>query len=181
MDRSFNTSQHFTLSAGTCTLDVNRRKCLVVHCRKTGEFFLPKGRKDVSESLRSCALRETLEETGHHAYPLPLDVPTNATVGEVREAHLADGNCEPVAVTQRTIHNADGRQTRKIIFWYASQGDSTAEAVSNMKQEGEEDYEGVWVDCNDVSSTLTWDDDKGVADYVMNLAFNRSANATHGQ
>lgn len=46
------------------SIDVERGKVLLIRSRKTGEYLLPKGRKDLGEPLEQPALRETFEETG---------------------------------------------------------------------------------------------------------------------
>ncbi|KAF8335277.1 NUDIX hydrolase domain-like protein [Amanita rubescens] len=72
MNRSLHLSESFVISCGTVTLDIDRSKVLVIYLRKTGEYCLPKGRKDVGEQLEATAVRETYEETGYVIELLPL-------------------------------------------------------------------------------------------------------------
>ena len=52
----------FLLGAGMVIIQPETRKILVVLDRKTNRFFLPKGRKDLGESIEQAALREAYEE-----------------------------------------------------------------------------------------------------------------------
>lgn len=132
--------------------------------------MLPKGRKDVGETLEQCAIRETWEETGFRASLLPLRIDTQATWPRGSQ----DGNqeaalvTEPVCVTQR---EKDG--VLKIIFWYAAQGDSEASEAVRERGEGEEGFESLWVYSWDVREALTFEDDREVARLVID-AFRRS-------
>ncbi len=50
------------------------RRILVVHRPRYNDWSFPKGKLEAGESLRECALREVLEETGWHCTlkdPLP--------------------------------------------------------------------------------------------------------------
>ncbi|KAK1230316.1 hypothetical protein PQX77_006594 [Marasmius sp. AFHP31] len=72
-------SDQFVISCGTVTLDLQLKKALLIRWNKNGEILLPKGRKNIGESLYDAALRETLEETGYKAKLLPLPVATLST------------------------------------------------------------------------------------------------------
>jgi 8-oxo-dGTP pyrophosphatase MutT (NUDIX family) len=58
-------------------------KVLDIYLRKTGEYCLPKGRKDVGEQLEATAVRETYEETGYIVEVLPHQLTTLATPQEM--------------------------------------------------------------------------------------------------
>ncbi|KAM3520468.1 hypothetical protein MY4038_009417, partial [Beauveria bassiana] len=62
--RSLHFSDDFVISCGTVTVDIPESRVLLIRSRGTGEYYLPKGRKDIHESLEEAALRETWEETG---------------------------------------------------------------------------------------------------------------------
>jgi 8-oxo-dGTP pyrophosphatase MutT (NUDIX family) len=142
-------------------LDLIHRKILLVRERFTKEIFLPKGRKNENERLRTAALRETYEETGYPATILPLKLPTNATNRTADEAHT-----EPIAITQRVT---DG--ILKLIFWYAASVDFRAHPDQGTQQEGE-DFEAIWMDCRHGVTALAFADDREVARLAVNAAFN---------
>lgn len=57
-------SNQFAISCGTVSVDWRDSKILLIRSRVSGEHMLPKGRKDVGETLEETAKRETFEETG---------------------------------------------------------------------------------------------------------------------
>ncbi|KAH8151037.1 uncharacterized protein LAJ45_04738 [Morchella importuna] len=74
-------SSNFVLAAGTATFQPSTRKVLIIQDtsrtrpgtpRESCLWFLPRGRKDVGESIEACAVRETLEEAGYAATLLPF-------------------------------------------------------------------------------------------------------------
>lgn len=64
-------SQDFMLGAGMVIIQPETRKVVCVWERERKYWFLPKGRKDVGQSLEETALREAYEETGYRATFLP--------------------------------------------------------------------------------------------------------------
>ena len=65
---------------------------------------------------------------------------------------------EPIAVSQRTTQKG----ILKIIFWYVAAADSTAVPEEGTQQENE-DFDTVWADFDNVASTLSFDDDRSIA------------------
>lgn len=130
---------------------------LLIRMRKTGEFMLPKGRKDLHETLEQAALRETFEETGIRVELLPVAINTHATTpSPLGGAGRPTTVTEPIAVTQRVAQGI-----LKIIFWYVGSGDSTDVREEGPQQDNEE-FDTVWVDFGSVASTLTFEDDRRV-------------------
>ena len=74
----------FLLGAGMVILQPSTSKVVIVYDENSDYWFLPKGRKDVGESLEDAALREAYEEVrtvvGIHS-PLDLFIFVCATVG----------------------------------------------------------------------------------------------------
>jgi NUDIX domain len=55
-------SQNFMLGAGMVIIQPSTDKFVIVHDSIDGQWFLPRGRKDLGESLEKTALREAYEE-----------------------------------------------------------------------------------------------------------------------
>ena len=140
---------------------------LTILYRKTGECLLPKGRKDINETLERTAMRETFEETGFPVKLLPLPIstlataPTHAQLTQMSDVARPALVTEPIAVTQRVT---DGNL--KIIFGYAAQVDSTLKQKKETQQEGE-DFETVWVPAGKVKEFLSFYDDQQIAAKVV--------------
>jgi ADP-ribose pyrophosphatase YjhB (NUDIX family) len=158
--RALLSSDRFVISCGTVPLDLRHRKILLIREAYTKEIFLPKGRKNENECLRTAALRETYEETGYPATILPLKLPTHATNRTRDEEHT-----EPIAITQRVT-----KGVLKIIFWYAASVDFRAFPDLGTQQEGE-NFESLWTDCRHGVTALTFADDREVARLAVNAAF----------
>jgi 8-oxo-dGTP pyrophosphatase MutT (NUDIX family) len=164
MSSSLHHASNFVISCGTVTLDLQQSKALLIRWQSPDggvELMLPKGRKNIGETLEDAALRETLEETGYEASLLPLPVPTLATSDEISKN--ADLTTEPVSVTER--YKGD---VRKIIFWFAAQADSTLTPQRGVVQEGE-NFEAVWADFASVVDLVTHDTDRHVLIEVLRL------------
>lgn len=161
-------ASQFVVSCGTVTLDLHSSKVLLIRWRSPDghfELMLPKGRKNIAETLEQAALRETLEETGYEASLLPLPIQTLATSnGTFKQGDLVT---EPACVTERNSGNV-----RKIIFWFAAHADSTAAHQGQMLQEGE-DFEAVWEDVASTEKTITHPSDREVFVTVLALARSR--------
>jgi 8-oxo-dGTP pyrophosphatase MutT (NUDIX family) len=164
MASSLHHASNFAISCGTVTLDLQQSKALLIRWQNPDgglEMMLPKGRKNIGETLEDAALRETLEETGYAAFLLPLPVPTLATSdGTSMQSHLTT---EPVSVTER--YRGD---VRKTIFWFAAQADSTSSPQRGVVQEGE-DFEAVWEHLSSVVELVTHDTDRQVLMEVLRL------------
>jgi 8-oxo-dGTP pyrophosphatase MutT (NUDIX family) len=139
-------------------------KVLLIRCRNTGEYLLPKGRKDLGESLEHAATRETFEETGIPVQLLPVNLRTLATLpssmqGEERPRAVI----EPFAVSQRV-----SKGVLKIIFWYIAGGDS-ASIPDEGTQVEDEDFEPIWVGFDEVGAILSFDDDRRIANEAVGV------------
>ncbi|KAH7015564.1 NUDIX hydrolase domain-like protein [Ilyonectria destructans] len=151
-------SDQFAISCGTVSIDVERSKVLLIRWQRTGEYFLPKGRKDIDEPLEQTAQRETFEETGIRVRLLPVDIDTLATLpSSVKAEGRPKAVTEPIAVSQRVT-----KEILKIIFWYVAVADSTTTREEGTQQENEE-FDTVWADFHSVGSTLSFDDDRRIA------------------
>jgi 8-oxo-dGTP pyrophosphatase MutT (NUDIX family) len=62
------------LGASMVVIQPSSGKVVVVHNTARHKWFLPRGRKDIGESLEQCALREAYEEVRRHP-ALPASPP----------------------------------------------------------------------------------------------------------
>ncbi|KAF9647340.1 hypothetical protein BDM02DRAFT_3117246 [Thelephora ganbajun] len=111
-------SENFMLGAGAVIIQPSSGKVVIV--QDGNSWFLPKGRKDLGESIEQAALREAYEESGYRCEFLPLYHWTNAPV----HSRLVYGqkHTEPLHVT---ITSYAARRNRPpgeyLTFWYACQ------------------------------------------------------------
>ncbi|KAI0000752.1 hypothetical protein BJV74DRAFT_110510 [Russula compacta] len=68
----------FSLAASMVVIQPSSGKVVVVNDTAKRSWFLPRGRKDVGETLEQCALREAYEESGYRIEFLPLYLPSRA-------------------------------------------------------------------------------------------------------
>lgn len=152
---------NFVISCGTVTVDLHHSKVLLIRYHNPNgdtELLLPKGRKNIGETLEQAALRETEEETGYQAYLLPLPIPTRATSDE----EFKDST-EPVCVVERPSGGV-----HKIIFWFAAHADSAAAEHEQALQEGEK-FDAVWESFDGIEEEITWESDREVLVAVLTL------------
>lgn len=156
-EKSLFFSNQFAISCGTVSIDVAREKVLLIRWRRTGEYLLPKGRKNVGESLEHTAARETFEETGIPVKLLPVNIETMATLpapmrGEIDHKVVT----EPIAVSQRM-----NKGILKIMFWYVASADSTVTPVEGTQDE-DEDFDTIWAGFDEFEAVLSFEDDKSI-------------------
>ncbi|KAF7977865.1 hypothetical protein HWV62_2388 [Athelia sp. TMB] len=146
----------FLLGAGMVIIQPETRKILVVLDRKTNRFFLPKGRKDIGESIEQAALREAYEESGYRVDFLPLYTPSRAPApGRDSQAR----NTEAIYVTLQywPPRNRRGRQTHGteyLSFYFVGRlaPDAKHEAGTGMPDELE--YESHLLDPEEAINNL---------------------------
>ena len=150
MDRQLDFSEDFVLSSGTVPIDISKGLVLLLYYRPKGEFMLPKGRKNVGETLEAAAMRETTEESGFKCSLFKHQLHTNAQ-------ELVDSyHTEPIAIQQRM-----NQDVRKIIFWYIAEVDSSSQRMSDTQEEGE-DFDVEWVCIENAPSKCSFDDDRKI-------------------
>ena len=155
MDSVLDFSDEFVLSGGTVPIDIDKNLVLFLFNRPKKEYTLPKGRKNVGESLEAAAIRETFEETGFRCTLVDHDLPTRAPMSD------SSIHTEPVAVQQR-MHNG----IRKLIFWYAARVDSTAQQLPDTQEEGE-DFEATWASTEEAASRMSFTDDRMILEKAL--------------
>lgn len=155
MDRLLDFSEEFVLSSGTVPIDIPKGLVLLLYYRPKGEYMLPKGRKNVGETLEAAAIRETVEESGFECHLFKHQSPTKAQ--QLRESH----HTEPIAVQQRM-----NQGIRKIIFWYISEVDSCSRQKTDTQEEGE-DFDVEWVRMEDAASKCSFVDDRKIVEKAL--------------
>lgn len=151
-------SSDFVISAG-CILfrkspTTNRLQICLLHSPekngKGGEWLLPKGRKDIGESIEAAAIRETFEETGYPCELIPVCMPTRAPApgtNVMDVVRVMNDATEPVAVTLRNLD----REGCKFIWWF----------IARVKCHGAEKVEGTQTESEDYVSEF-FDTDEAV-------------------
>lgn len=155
MDRLLDSSYDFVLSSGTVPVDIPKGLVLLLYYRPKAEYMLPKGRKNVGETMEAAAIRETTEESGFDCHLYKHQLHTNAQ--ELRDSH----HTEPIAVQQRM-----NQGVRKIIFWYISEVDSCSQRVADTQEEGEE-FDVEWMPMEDAPLKCSFDDDRRVVEIAL--------------
>ena len=155
MDRFLDLSDDFVLSSGTVPLDISKGLVLLLYYRPKREYMLPKGRKNVGETLEAAAVRETTEESGFECRLFKHVLSTNAQ--QLTEPE----HTEPIAVQQRMSQGV-----RKIIFWYISEVDSCSHQRLDAQEEGEE-FDVEWVRMEYAPSKCSFEDDRKIVEKAL--------------
>ncbi|KAJ7054715.1 NUDIX hydrolase domain-like protein [Mycena amicta] len=168
---------NFLLGAGMVIFQQNTHNLKVVLCyeKEKKYWFLPKGRKDVGESLEEAALREAYEESGYRVEPLPLLTQTHAPSPPSDEYRRQRPNCEPIMITmsaypRRRFRNGQvGPPGEYLSFWYV--GTIPIDAV---RQEGtgmpdEINYESHLLSPHEAYEKLRFDGEAKVVNYAVAL------------
>ncbi|KAK0669197.1 hypothetical protein QBC41DRAFT_111977 [Cercophora samala] len=152
-------SSDFYLASGTVTVDLPRRKVLIIHDLTSKTYYLPRGRKDWSEPLEATAIRETYEEAGCSASLLPVPLSTRCTPPShnhnsqlLKQARFDPSGdvllpntarlTEPIALMQ---HSQKKNGALAIVLWYVAIGDSRL-PLAKETQMSDEEFEALWVD-----------------------------------
>jgi len=112
-------SEAFVESAGAVVFRLSTKQVCVIRMLANNEHLLPKGRRNLSETRQTAALREIVEETGYSCRILPVNIvtrnpPAVETESLPDEPRLHVSACEPFALQVR--HLAEGDV--KLIWWY---------------------------------------------------------------
>jgi 8-oxo-dGTP pyrophosphatase MutT (NUDIX family) len=149
------------MSCGTVTMDLGKAMVLVIWNNRLKLYQLPRGRRNLDESMLAAALRETYEETGFHVTPLELNIATRATVAKTDASGKAKKNPD---ITEGHPSNEfvgaylypdpqSETEALKIVFFFAATADSTATPDSGTQEEWEK-LDAKWIPLSDVASTL---------------------------
>ena len=160
------TSEQFVESAGTILFRLSTREICILHSLGCDEYILPKGRRNLHESRRATATRETTEETGIPCRLLPVDlssrvcpmIETGHTPDEVR---LYENVCEPIALQQRRI----GKGEVKLIWWFVAAVDEGMPVGPHEKEYFEVEFHGY----DEVLRKLTFKDDREIVKKAIDI------------
>lgn len=174
----------FHCSAG-CVLfrfDTPSPQICILRNRRNNEYVLPKGHKDLDETLKEAAIRETYEETGYPCELLPVNLltrvpPPGVSSGDSpREA--ADAT-EAIAITVRNLEPGNPEKNVKLVWWYIAQ--ITSSRKVNGTQMDTEDLESQFLDADVAIRTLSRSGDRDVAGRALALVkASRGLNPTGG-
>ncbi len=129
-------SEKFVESAGAVLFRISTQEICLVHHLLHDHHVLPKGRRNCGESRQEAALRELVEETGHHCHLFPVNMTTRAppaveTEQTPDEAGVRLGVYEPFYLQIRNL--APGEV--KLIWWYIA---AVAEEQQPVEQSPED-------------------------------------------
>jgi len=138
----------FMVGAGMVIFQAGTGRVVLLQNADNGRWFLPKGRKDVGESLEQAVLREAYEESGFRVELLPLFTPMNQP-GVPGSAHTKYHlpNTEPIFIStsywpprKRAAARAADKGGEYLIYWFVGQIAEDAKPTMNTQMEDEESY-----------------------------------------
>ncbi|KAF4442555.1 NUDIX domain [Fusarium acutatum] len=158
------TSENFVESAGTILFRLSTKDICIMHDIKRNEYILPKGRRNVGESRRDTAIRETTEETGIPCRLLPINIKSRLCPSDEKDvpddARIFKGVCEPISVQMRRI----GQGEMKVIWWYVAAVDEN-KTVENC----EDEFEVEWYGYEEALEKLTFQNDRELVARAIEL------------
>ncbi|KAI0698206.1 hypothetical protein C8T65DRAFT_582149 [Cerioporus squamosus] len=151
-------AEDFMLGSGMVIIQPSTGKIVLLHeaeqdaqGRTHHRWFLPKGRKDVGETLEQTALREAYEESGYHTEFLPVIMQHNAPAPLTSLDHYRlRPVTEPIFVSMLEYGNHQGGRNRRggeyLTFWYIGQVAEDAVPDHDTRMPDEENYETYFLD-----------------------------------
>lgn len=115
-----------TIKAGCILINMETKRIALV-CRK-GEFSFPKGHLEEGEKIEECAIRETVEETGHECHL-------------IKEKEIAKIN----------YSNPSGENVENNFFVAMDDG------VSKKYINEDDKEETIWKDFSEIENTLSYE------------------------
>lgn len=156
-------SEEFVVSCGSVLFRAQPSGleiCLLYEPSKK-EWLLPKGRKDVGETIQEAAVRETYEETGFKCQILPVRMPTRAPLpgsSSPDKAAVLDDSTEALAVTVRQM----GEKNIKLIWWFATFVPKGEKKRTGTQMENEE-FDSLFMPAEEAIEKLSFKGDQEIA------------------
>ncbi|KAH8822663.1 hypothetical protein DL96DRAFT_1618635 [Flagelloscypha sp. PMI_526] len=155
-------SSDFMLGAGMVIIQPSTKKVVLVFDKSLQCFFLPKGRKDVDESLEETALREAYEETGYRARFMDIYHSTRAPAPPSDPDRSTRPNHEPIYMDvqgwgPKLSHTGERRDNggEYFVTWYLGEIDHDAVREENSTQQSDEiGYESVLLTYEEAMNNL---------------------------
>jgi len=151
----------FLLGAGMVIIQPETEKIVVIYDTKSKFWFLPKGRKDVGESLEQTALREAYEESGYQVEFLPLYTPTRAPISP--GAPKDTPNTEPIYISTVAWAPRKSRRSRTtdnggeyLSFYYVGQIPLDAVCHEGTGMPDEQNFTTYLLSVNEAIDKLGW-------------------------
>ncbi|RPD63366.1 hypothetical protein L227DRAFT_572523 [Lentinus tigrinus ALCF2SS1-6] len=152
-------AEDFMLGSGMVIIQPSTGKIVLLHEELERDarghvqhrWFLPKGRKDVGETLEQAALREAYEESGYRVDFLPVIMPYNApTPPTSLDGLRLRPVTEPIFVNTLEYRNHEGGRNRHggeyLTFWYIGQVPENPVADTDTRMPDEVNYETYFLD-----------------------------------
>jgi 8-oxo-dGTP pyrophosphatase MutT (NUDIX family) len=165
-------STHFVVAAGSVLFrlspETNKLQICILYHRPTGEWRLPKGRKDCGESVDVAAVRETFEETGYRCELIVCRMPTRAPkpgVNALDSVEILTDISEPFAVTI----SDQGERGIKMIWWFLARVKSRSHDKVDGTQTSTEQFDSHFVDAEEAASRLTFQKEREVVTQGIKL------------
>ncbi|VDB88325.1 unnamed protein product [Peniophora sp. CBMAI 1063] len=154
----------FRLAASLVIIQPSSGRVVLVHDTAKNYWFLPRGRKDVGESLEEAALREGYEESGYRATFLPLLLPSGAPIPPDARAGDDGLRTEPIYIRAMGIPSVVDRSNRirsrgeeYIVFFYVGQIPADAIREEGTGMADEQAYVGKLVTPEEAREHLAYD------------------------
>ncbi|KAF8644022.1 hypothetical protein AX16_008738 [Volvariella volvacea WC 439] len=151
-------SMNFMLGAGMVVFQPATHRVVVIHDSRTNTWFLPKGRKDVGESLEQAALREAYEESGYRVEFFPLNAPTHAPIPPDQRTAGPKPHTEAIYVTLKSWnprpHRPGDTGGEYIVHWYVGKIPANAVPEEGTGMPDEQHYKSHLLSIRDAVNVL---------------------------
>ncbi|PBK69360.1 hypothetical protein ARMSODRAFT_1018785 [Armillaria solidipes] len=163
-------SSDFMVGSGMVIIQPSSHKIVVCYDSLRKTYFLPKGRKDIGESLEEAAVREAYEESGYKAQHFPLYKVTRAPAPPENPGARRSPNTEPAYISVRswsTKKNDNGGEY--LTFWYVGQIGPDAKWTSGTGMPDEQHYSSKLYEYEDALRLLWGGTQQRVLEYTWEL------------